>query len=350
MDFKETITFLIIKEQKILRFLQEYLIPSELLNLISTSKILQNALKNKAKEIKYFIIDTRFKTSFKLSKNAKEDFYKIDLLKEKQKILAIFNDANLLPSKDQLSIKCAIPLKFRDPNFFRIFYSPKANKFVSLYRCWVDQSLNFEDQETIEEQKDYHLMIEKINYQNSFGTDDSKSLFLKHKQLQEELRKKETVVIADEELTFPFISEAWKKFAILMFHGGDFTFAVFENMKEVMHVSDHKYIVRKKGGGKQSSKDGQKSIKSIGSQIRRENEKNLNINIENMIVENGVLLQSCHLIFVYSPGMNILKIVSCIEKAGVSTKKIRSIGLSSQKAKYAEIVNIFAKITKVIVG
>ena len=55
-------------------------------------------------------------------------------------------------------------------------------------------------------------------------------------------------------------------YSYLFFEGGDFSFVHFKNFKEVYNTSQHKYIIRKKGGGKkQSEKDREKTIKSIGS-------------------------------------------------------------------------------------
>ena len=191
-----------------------------------------------------------------------------------------------------------MPAKFKDPNTFRILFAPRLNKYLVTYRCWVDPTLDFSHKEDLDKQKDYHLLIEKINSQNFMGDESAKNLFLKHKMLQSELKKNEVQENLNASMS-PQFPPAWKKFAMLLFHGGDFSFAVFEDFKEVLHGSDHKYIIRKKGGGKQSTKDGQKSIKSVGSQIRRENEKMLSDHIDAMIADNSVLLQSCDLIFVY---------------------------------------------------
>ena len=49
---------------------------------------------------------------------------------------------------------------------------------------------------------------------------------------------------------------------------------VFEGQKVVMSRSDSKYVMRKKQGGRQLNKDKScKVMSSVGSQMRRENEK-----------------------------------------------------------------------------
>lgn len=54
---------------------------------------------------------------------------------------------------------------------------------------------------------------------------------------------------------------------MILYEGSGFCMVCLEDFKEVYHGSDHKYTIRKGGGGgkKQSQKDKTKSIKSIGS-------------------------------------------------------------------------------------
>ena len=349
MELNSSLCKLFVQNQKILQKICQHLLFSDCLKLLSSCKFLSTQFQLKIKELRSQIIDSKFRIVFKNSKKPKDSLYKVNLGKEFSKIEVLFKNARCLMAKEQQTVDFPFPAKFKDPNNFRVFYCLKAKKYMAVYRCWVDSALDFSQKEETTKDNEYHLLIEKINVQNSLGNEDAKSLFLKHKILQNELKKKEGLMNSGEIglCSFPPL---WRKFAILQFHGGDFSFAVFEDFKEVVHGSDHKYIIRKKGGGKQSTKDGQKSIKSVGSQIRRENEKALNENIDAMILENSKLLQSCNLILVYSPGMNILKLVSALQIAGVTTDKIRSIGFSSQKAKYAEILNVVKKISNVFVS
>ena len=63
-----------------------------------------------------------------------------------------------------------------------------------------------------------------------------------------------------------------QKITILLVHGGYFAVGVFDKNKCIFHKSDHKYVVRKKAGGRQISKDSNSGsqIQSMGSQIRRD--------------------------------------------------------------------------------
>ena len=139
-----------------------------------------------------------------------------------------------------------------------------------------------------------------------------------------------------------------KKMAIFMLTGGDFSFAVYHNLKEVMHVSQHKYVIRKKGGGKQSTKDKTKKIASIGSQIRRENEKILLLNVEKSIKDNSKLLQECAKIFVYAPGLNKNQLIEFFEDSEIDPGLIRTI-MITRKANYSSIQEVIRKLSHVYV-
>ena len=62
--------------------------------------------------------------------------------------------------------------------------------------------------------------------------------------------------------------------SIILCHGGKFVVQVYKDMKMVYSGSDSKYVIRKKSGGRQSNTDRSKKIMtSVGSQMRRENER-----------------------------------------------------------------------------
>ena len=70
---------------------------------------------------------------------------------------------------------------------------------------------------------------------------------------------------------------------IILCHGGKFALQVYENDKMIVNKSESKYVVRGKQGGRQLNADrcsGSK-IQSLGSQMRRENEKLLQEYIAN---------------------------------------------------------------------
>lgn len=326
--------------------LQGFLTPSDTVRLLSTSKALATGFRPQLVQSRAKTVGERFALHFKTFKGPKDALFKLDLAKHGPAIVRALGDAVLVSPADQS--KATLPPKFRDPNLYRILYSARTGKHLVVSRCWADAGLDLEQKKDADNAINYRKMIEEINQKSILEEDDSRSRFMRHKRLQEEIRHSDALSLP-KAVDLAAIAEGWAKFALLMFHGGDFSFAVFENFKETVHASDHKYVIRKKGGGKQSTKDGQKSIKSIGSQIRRANEKQLNQNVDDLIAENAGELNACRLILVYSPGSNILKVVSALEAAGVPASKVRSIGFSSQKAKYSEVLNVFNKITKVVV-
>ena len=351
MNKTKTLSIALIQQPKLIKHLSQFLNSRDFIYLLSTSKLLFTNYPTEIKAKFDFLFDLILKKSSNKLKKNKNGTTKMELAKDNQLLCRLFQFSKLLPIEIQKTSSADIPSKFRDSNFYRIFKQDNSSKFVVISRCWVDNNLDFIKKIDDEKELDYEKMIKKINLNSeNSNLEDSKSCFLKHQMLQKQIQKVEIENEKLETVDFRVLEFFWQKFAIILFHGGDFSLAVFENFKELFHVSDHKYVVRKKGGGKQSNKDGQKSINSIGSQIRRENERILNQNVEKMIEENRPVLQLCHLIFVYSPGTNILRITEAMKGVGIDIKKIRSIGFSTQKAKYAEILNVLKKITQVIVN
>jgi hypothetical protein len=72
-----------------------------------------------------------------------------------------------------------------------------------------------------------------------------------------------------------------KRFGIILCFGGSFSLGIYESGKCVLHRSDRKYVCRQKAGERQFNRDKQSGtqIQSIGSQIRREQEKKHVINV-----------------------------------------------------------------------
>eukprot|EP00668_Euglena_longa_P002655 GGOE01003101.1.p1 GENE.GGOE01003101.1~~GGOE01003101.1.p1 ORF type:complete len:579 (-),score=187.96 GGOE01003101.1:346-2061(-) len=90
---------------------------------------------------------------------------------------------------------------------------------------------------------------------------------------------------------------------LLLSHGGYFAAAVFVNGKPIVHKSFHRYIVRRKQGGRQSTQDkGNGCMSSVGSQLRRHHEAKWKEKIRSTLTEWGPYLQSCLGIFLHAPG------------------------------------------------
>jgi len=80
----------------------------------------------------------------------------------------------------------------------------------------------------------------------------------------------------------------------------------------VLHKSDRKYVCRMKAGERQFNRDKQSGsgVQSIGSQIRRDQEKKHVINVGEILKENRKELGECEIIFLQAPGLNRLFVIN----------------------------------------
>ena len=85
------------------------------------------------------------------------------------------------------------------------------------------------------------------------------------------------------------------KIAIILCFGGSFSFGIFKAGKCILHKSDKKYVCRKKAGERQLNRDKQSGsqIYSMGSQIRRDQEKKHIFNVGQILTENREAIESC---------------------------------------------------------
>ncbi len=110
--------------------------------------------------------------------------------------------------------------------------------------------------------------------------------------------------------------------AVVLCRGGHFAAAVFEidgggavgggggaptaaaqGVRVVAHRCYHRYVTRRKAGGRQSVADASKSIKSAGSSIRRHNEAELAREIRDLLASwAGTHLATASAIYVHAPG------------------------------------------------
>lgn len=102
---------------------------------------------------------------------------------------------------------------------------------------------------------------------------------------------------------------------ILIFSAGDFAAAIFDNRcspggqsggKPILHKTFHRYTVRKKQGGSQSTRDsaGGNKIKSAGSSLRRRNEQQLQSDIQYLFETDEWVkaMAKCSRIYRHCPG------------------------------------------------
>lgn len=136
--------------------------------------------------------------------------------------------------------------------------------------------------------------------------------------------------------------------SIILCSGGDFSFGLFLKDREITHKSDHKYVVRKKAGKRQIIKDKSKNISSIGSQIRRANEKQHQNNIESIFMEYKNELDKCDFIFIQAPGINKTILLGDKSENKLLSEykdKIYNLPLNLPKANYTYLCDAYKKLT-----
>jgi hypothetical protein len=132
---------------------------------------------------------------------------------------------------------------------------------------------------------------------------------------------------------------------VILFHGGDFAASIFDrNSNVVCHKSFHKYIIRKKQGKKQSTNDKSSHTSSTGSQMRRENEKNLLNDITDWKRDWSDKFDMCDVVLVQIPDIHNYKLLFPEESDRI---KVATIPFAVGKANHESTVIAFQKIIQV---
>jgi len=127
---------------------------------------------------------------------------------------------------------------------------------------------------------------------------------------------------------------------ILMSSGGKFAGGVFEKSKCVKHKTFHKYVVRKKQGGTQSSRDKcGNAPRSVGATIRRENETKFKEQVSEILVNWRPYIQEAHLIFIYAPGLSWLHFFTAGELKK-DDPRIRSVPIPVRSPTLLEVKHV----------
>ena len=105
--------------------------------------------------------------------------------------------------------------------------------------------------------------------------------------------------------------------------GGYFSGAVCQAGRPLIHKSLHRYVVRKQQGGRQVSKDAavSRSIRSVGSSLRRHHEVRLREEVRDVIRDWHQHINRADLIVVYAPGTVNKQII--FDSSQASQKAIR---------------------------
>lgn len=221
-------------------------------------------------------------------------------------------------------------------------------------RSLIDRSLDyakggFEEEDSKEM---YEKLYEGKELTDNYDFTSQASMRQRQQQLLSNMNKKQQEVELIEKQALELGVEAlrtFKRISIILCFGGYFSMGVFENQRCVLHKSDHKYVCRKKAGGRQLNKDKctGKSIKSMGSQIRRDQEKHHQENVSEILEENFAELEKSDVIFFQAPGLNRIMLIEQNEALNKLKDKLRSVCLTAKKANYTEVERLYEEITKV---
>jgi len=130
------------------------------------------------------------------------------------------------------------------------------------------------------------------------------------------------------------------KITIIMGHGGYFSAAIFENARTLHHKTFHRYITRRKQGGRQSKRDASGRCRSAGAHIRRYNEEKHDEEIHELLDSWKADIETSQLIFIHLPGQNKL---STFEGTHIDKDdpRIRTIPFPVYRPKTSEVKRIY---------
>lgn len=136
---------------------------------------------------------------------------------------------------------------------------------------------------------------------------------------------------------------------IFVLAGGNFVGAVYRNMECVCHKTLHRYTIRAKQGGAQSSRDAQQSLnrpKSAGAQLRRYNEFALKKDIDELLRQWHEHLSQAKLVFLRHPSY-YKQVFFGAEKWKLSENdaRIRRVPFATRKPTLKECERIFKQLT-----
>jgi Bacteroidetes VLRF1 release factor len=243
--------------------------------------------------------------------------------------------------------------KFMKENQNIFFINENTEEVLVLNRCMLDRSLDFEEQVRDSNEEKYQGLYDTDDFSaQNYDFSNPKALIERQRKILENLKSKEV----ENEIKNSGVIDInpllyIKRLTIILVHGGYFAVGVFENDKCILHRSDHKYVVRKKAGKRQITKDSNSgsNVQSMGSQIRRDQEKKHYEKIKKLLSESYKAIEPSDLILYHAPAMNKYLILGESEPMYPLRKKFRSVCLTTKRANYTEIERIYSHISKIYV-
>ena len=369
---ENTITSLLVNNKKVRSLLYDFLNIDDIVNLSAANKKIQKSIDSDKDMLKKVDFSRYLKKLFKRSRKPKKFVHgkiRCNIYDFNSKYLALDYEWTLMnetekDNKNQIElVKGVIPYKFLKAFTHRIYYSTQLQKYIVINKVVTDKNLKFFSkalirEEKIEEEIDYYDLLygdDNLNIENFKNVENG--MMMRQTLVHKKMKSMKKIENEKDELKhckdLENLPNLLKRVTIIMCKGGSFSMGVFEKNKEVTHNSDRRYVCRAKGGGKrQSEKDKDKKIKSMGSQIRRFNEKKHQEGVNSILEKNMDHLQKSDIILMHAPGENEAimfdegKALDKFRKDG----KILSVGsLVGKKANWSEIKRIYDEITKMYI-
>jgi hypothetical protein len=130
---------------------------------------------------------------------------------------------------------------------------------------------------SIEDSSSFNCLADASDLNEDIDFSNPAMLLRRQQKLLEKVKKNREEIFEYQKKNAMKHVRNWRETVVILCHGGNFNIASFKaNGQLDKSHSDHKYVARKKQGGRQSTADKQGSgIHSKGASIRRENEKNM---------------------------------------------------------------------------
>ena len=139
---------------------------------------------------------------------------------------------------------------------------------------------------------------------------------------------------------------------VMMSSAGHFAAAVFRRASPEVHKTFHRYVVRAKQGGRQSTRDaGGSAPQSAGATLRRYNEAMLAKDIAELLASWHVHLAAAELILYHAPGAANRKILfTGASPLRRTDPRVRGIPFKANRPSYLELQRIVLKLSTITVG
>lgn len=249
------------------------------------------------------------------------------------------------------ALSAGLRAKFAKDNSNFFFKSAAKGKIFVVARCLLDQTLDIDDIELKngDDENKYESLYKTDSLAGKIYDFNNKSQMIeRQREFLEKLQEKKEKELAASKITLDFLKKL-EKITIILCQGGYFSVAIYDKNRCIFHKSDHKYVVRKKAGQRQINKDSNSgsNIKSMGSQIRRDQEKKHHENIKSILQDAYKNIENTDIILCHAPGLNKYLVMEKGEPLYPLRKKFRSLCLSTKRANYSEIERVAESIFKV---